>query len=127
VATNTEKIDELFKIAHTLTERVDALREEVKGVWPDVSKVTDAVAGLTTQAALLEQRVVELKAWKDQLGVPEVKAEVTVLKEKVKKIEDEAEKRGNRAWSIVPNIIGAIVNGLLAAAVAYFVARRGGP
>lgn len=59
--------------------------------------------------------------------MPEVKAEVTTLKEKVKKLEDAAEKRGNRAWSIVPNVVGAIVSGPIAAAVAYVVAKRGGP
>ncbi len=52
MATNTEKIDELFRIAHTLTERVDALREEVKGISPDLGKITDALSQVATRLAL---------------------------------------------------------------------------
>jgi hypothetical protein len=69
MAAHGEKIDELFKIAHTLTERVDGLREELKGLRPDLGKVSDAAADLTTQVALLKQGLAALQAWKDQLGV----------------------------------------------------------
>jgi hypothetical protein len=68
VATNTEKIDELFKIAHTLTERVDALREEVKGISPDLGKITDALSQVATRLALIEQQLVDSKVGKIRLA-----------------------------------------------------------
>jgi predicted nucleic acid-binding Zn-ribbon protein len=144
MAAHGEKIDELFKIAHTLTERVDGLRVELRAVRPDVVRVNETVAELSTQIALLKQELVGIQAWKDQLGVTEIKAEVIVLKEhtklvrelvdkanlgdqttevallrdRVKKLQDAAEKRGNRAWSLVPNLTAALVSGLISAIVA---------
>jgi len=151
VATNTEKIDELFRIAHTLTERVDALREEVKGISPDLGRITDTLSQVATRLALLEQQLGEFKGWKDHVGVAEIKAEVIILKEQtknfredldraggaelkteamllkeqVRKLQEAADKRGNRAWSMVPNVVGAIVSVVLGALVAYFVAKKG--
>ncbi len=60
-------------------------------------------------------------------GGAELKTELALLKEQVKKLQEAAEKRGNRAWSVVPNIVGAIVSVLLGALVAYYVAKKGTP
>ena len=122
--TNTDRIEELFKIAHTLTERVDSLREEMKGVWPDVGKVTDAVGKIETRLALIEQQLIELKQWKDQQGLTDHKSEINILKEQVKNLQETVDRAGNRLWSVVPNILGAIVSGIIAAIVAYYIAKH---
>jgi len=41
VATHGDKIDELFKIAHTLIERVDTLRAELQGMRREIAKFGD--------------------------------------------------------------------------------------
>jgi hypothetical protein len=54
-----------------------------------------------------------------------MKAQLEVLKEKVAKLEAALEKIGTRAWSVVPNVAGALVNVLLAALVAFVVSKYG--
>jgi hypothetical protein len=60
-------------------------------------------------------------------GGAEVKTELALLKEQVTKFQEAADKRGNRAWSLVPNVVGAIVSAVVSALVAYFVVKKGSP
>ena len=71
-----------------------------------------------------KHQVDELRQWKEHSGAVDVKAEVivlkeqirtvvavpdfSVLKEQVKQLVDAKDKRSNRAWAIVPPILGAL-------------------
>jgi hypothetical protein len=46
------------------------------------------------------------------------------LKKAMEAQQKEREERSRRLWSFGPNVVGAVVNGLIAAAVAYFISRR---
>ncbi|MCI0704288.1 MAG: hypothetical protein L0241_24785 [Planctomycetia bacterium] len=74
--------------------------------------------------ALLKRDLEELRRWADKNGTSEIKAELGRLTDRVTKVETAQEKVSTRAWSVVPNILGALVSGVIAALVAYFVARR---
>jgi hypothetical protein len=57
----------------------------------------------------------ELRRWTEKNSLSEIKPKMEVMAEKVSKVESALEKIGARAWSVVPNISGSIVNVLLAA------------
>ncbi len=85
------------------------------------------VAELRGVRAATEKALTELSA--DQKAAPadlnQARLALAVLQEKVIKLESSRETAGNRAWSVVPNISGAVVGGVIAAAVAFLVARSG--
>jgi hypothetical protein len=117
VATPTQKIEDLGKLIATLTERSDALSRDIAPVrqivtdlavlslqltelkqWRDQSGVSD----LKALADRLKEQVDELRQWKKDLGEIQIKNDLVLLKEKVAKIEAAQEKTGNRLWMIVP-------------------------
>jgi hypothetical protein len=73
----------------------------------------------------LKKDAEEFRRWSEKNGIAELKSQVEVLKEKVAKLEAALEKLGTRAWSVVPNLVGAIVNVILAAVVAFVVTKIG--
>jgi predicted nucleic acid-binding Zn-ribbon protein len=63
--------------------------------------------------------------------IRELSKEVAVLNERlntvredVKELKRAQEEASNKRWALLPPIVGAVVNVLLAAAVAYVVARK---
>jgi hypothetical protein len=95
------KIDELYKIAHTLTERVDSIRAEIRDHGTSGAKLAEVLSAVSTRVALLEQQISEVKSWKDQVIAIDLKTEVFVLKENVKKLQDASDRVGTRVWAIV--------------------------
>ncbi len=79
---------------------------------------------MKVEIIVLKEHTKKLREDVDKTSQGDLKTDVTLLKDKVKKLEDAAEKSGNRAWSIVPNLIGALVDVLLGAAIAYWVAKK---
>jgi hypothetical protein len=92
--TQGEKIDDLSNLLATLTERVDNLRGVVEGL----GEVKIAIAVLHRDVDELRRNHAEMK-----------------------KAEDETSRR---RLSFFPPLVAALVNGLIAAAVAYFIARK---
>ena len=100
MATNTEKIDELYRLVTTLAARFDALDKDVQGVWPEIEKVSAVVGGIKTQTTALEEQVNFLKPVRDQ--VEAMSREVAVLKDQTKRLRDDLDKAGGRLWALVP-------------------------
>ncbi len=92
------QLDELEKLVQTLAERLDHVRKEVEGIDGEQSKASDSFWELKTNVAVLNERFGELK----------------------RVLEDSSRKR----WALLPPVIGAVINVLLAALVAYLVARK---
>jgi predicted nucleic acid-binding Zn-ribbon protein len=99
-----------------INEIVAELNERVNGLVERINAANDAHAANTRalvdlhreyerEIALLKRDVDDLKKWKDDH----------------KKERDETSRR---LWAFGPNLLAAIVNVLLAALVAYFVANR---
>jgi hypothetical protein len=72
----------------------------------------EIIRNLTWHVATLYERVKGLGTQLEALG-----RDVDDLKRELKDASD-------RRWSLVPPIVGAVVSGLIAALVAYFVARK---
>jgi predicted nucleic acid-binding Zn-ribbon protein len=107
--TNSDKISDLEKAVATLQERIDTARREmatVKTIHAETARVlADLRREHEREMALLKREVEDLKKWKDEQ----------------KKM---GEERSRRLWAFGPNIIAALIGGLIAAAVAYFMPRR---
>ena len=122
--THGEKIDELTRVQTVLAERVARLREKVK-----------EHSALPTRIALLEQQVVDLKkgfeaiarveAALAKLGdaVATLTTRMAVVEHQIADLRKARDETSRKRWSVVGPVVGALVNGLIAAAVAYFVAR----
>lgn len=133
--TDGEKIDELEKTVAALIERSENDDARIARLTEDVEKAQQAERSAAQalndlrrdhdrEIALLKRELEEQRKWTEKNGVGELKTEIGLLKEKVAKLEAANERGGNRAWSVVPNILGAIVSSGIAAVVAFLVARR---
>lgn len=97
----------------TLADRVLELERLVTDLIAQIRFSAEAIDGLKTKEAKAAETVNDLRR--------ESERDIAVLKEKVAKLEASRGKAGDRAWSVVPNIVGA----LIAAVVAFLVARYG--
>ena len=103
------RIDELKDPVITLTERVSTLRNELTAVIAKqdetVRSVTEMRREYEKDIALLKRELADIQKWKDEQ----------------KKERDEVSRR---LWAFGPNLVGAIVSGLIAFVVAYFTVNR---
>jgi hypothetical protein len=115
-----DKVEELQRTVATLLERVDTIRK-LQDASDDVQRdIARELANLRREhakeladlrrehekeLALLRREVEDLKTWRDDRN-------------------KERDDRSRRAWSFGPAALGAVINGLLAAAIAYFISRR---
>lgn len=133
--TDCEKIDELEKTVAALLEHSKASDDQIARLSGELKQAqqNERVALQTLndfrrehdrEVVLLNRELEEQRKWAEKNGTSELKAELAHLKDKFAKLEAAHERIGNRAWSVVPNVFGALVSGTIAALVAYFVARR---
>ena len=103
------KIDDLKDAVTTLAERVNNLVKELtalNGVHAETAKtVAEIRREYDKEIALLKKDIEGMTKWKDDL-------------------KREQDEHGRRLWAFGPNVAGAIINVVLAAIVAYFVASR---
>jgi hypothetical protein len=107
--TDGTKIDEMQTVLATFGERLDNVRNELKESGANLADVVKILGEMKTDVALLRKDCEGLQKWKDDL----------------KKEKDEGARR---RWAFGPNVVGAIVNVLLGAAVSgivtYFAMRH---
>lgn len=126
------KADDLLLRVIEVEKAVAILRTEIGQHSKAIDDLNSTVRDLAKQAqdfrvrfeaefAAVKQDREEFRRWCDKNGTAELKAQVDLLKDQVKKLESAGEKFGTRAWSVVPNIVGA----LIAAIVAFLVAKYG--
>lgn len=104
-----DKVDELQRTAATLIERLDNALKSLDAVYEAQRETARELGDLRRQhemeIALLKRELEEFKKWKDEQR-------------------KERDERSRRLWAFGPNILAAVIGGLIAAAVAYFVPRR---
>lgn len=107
--TDGEKIDELKEAVAVLTEQFQTTFQNLKSVEGRLSEIAKDLADLRREhekeTAMMKRELEDLKKWKDEQ----------------KKEHDEW---GRRVWAFGPNVIGAVVSGIIAALVAYFISRH---
>ena len=107
--TDGDKIDELEKLGASLTVQIASAVKELEAVFDAHSETAKTVIGLQREfekeVALLKREIEEFKRWKED----QKKAR---------------EEQSRRLWAFGPNLLAALISGLISAAVAYFVARR---
>jgi hypothetical protein len=100
-----DDVKRLHRNVDTLLERVANLRLIVRAVQGGNSKNSRAVVALRQEVALMQREIEELKSWKaDQ--------------------KKQQEEWGRRLWAFGPNLLAAVVGGLIAATIAYFIPRH---
>ncbi len=102
------KIDELEKLGVTLLTRLDNADKELSAVYAAHKEFVQQLADLRREyereIALLKREVEELKKWKDDS-------------------KKQGEERTRRLWAFGPNLLAAVIGGLIASAIAYFTKR----
>ena len=127
--TQGEKIDELEKFVASILTQLREIQRAIDDLGDEAAKNREGLASLRLdsekQLVGLTKDVEELRRWTEKNGTAELRNEIVLLKEKISKLELAQEKIGTRAWSVVPNILGALVTGVIAAIVAFLVAKYG--
>lgn len=116
-----DRVDELTKLAHGLAEQVRALDGQLSGVVSEKAGLGQEVSGISKMLAVVEQKLLDLRAWKDSFGtIDQIRIDNALLRkevEELKKWQDEVKKQkdelGRRLWGLAAPIVGAIVGWLL--------------
>ncbi len=114
-------ISSILEQIKQLSKSVDLLNETRRD---NTQLLNDLQRDYEKEFVAVKKDIDELRRWTEKNGLAEIKPKIEVMAEKVSKVETALEKIGTRAWSVVPNISGAVVNVLLAAVVAFIVAKR---
>ncbi len=133
--TDVERIDDLAKAVTEIEKLIARIVKEIEILGKSLDRLHDSTResgeghhelrrNYERELAVLKRDLEELRRWADRNGSTELRGEAGVLKEKVVQLEAARERDTSRAWSLVPNVVGAVVSSGLAALVAYFVARR---
>jgi len=105
----SDKVGELERTAATLIERVTNAAESLGGLHGAHEELarefSDLRRAYEREIALQRRDLDDFKKWQDEQ-------------------KKEREERNRRLWAFGPNLLGAVVNGLIAAAVAYFISHR---
>lgn len=124
----TKELSDLDKLVAVIVEQLKAVNRSLDALNAGQKEAAERHAELQRdherEVAVLKQLLDELRRWTEKNGVSDLKVEIGLLKEKVSKLEAAQERSGTRAWSVVPNVLGAIVSSTLAGVIAYFVARK---
>ena len=89
----------------------------------------EIIRQLTKDFAALEERTKTLRKEIDKLDdlpvrVAVLSADAQSLRNEVNDVKRQLEDARRMRWSLIPPIVGAVVSGVIAALVAYFVARK---
>ena len=101
----SDRVDELRREVATLAERVDNLRISYSRADRAQEVHVRELADLKRDVVLLRREIEALQKWREDH----------------KKDQDE---RTRRLWAFGPNLVAALLSGVISATVAYFVARR---
>src|SRR6266508_707618 len=114
-----DKVEELQRAAATLTERLNHAVKSLDALYDAHKDTAHHLAELRRE---YEREVTQLKR--------EVEKEVALLTREVedfKKWKDDEKKQGDewnrRLWAFGPNLLAAVIGGLIAGAIAYFIRR----
>ncbi len=104
-----DRVAELEKTAAKLLARLDVADRTLDALSNDHKlsdrELADVRREHETEIALLKREIEELKSWKSD-----------------RKKQDEEWSR--RLWAFGPNLLAAVIGGLIAAAIAYFIPHR---
>jgi chromosome segregation ATPase len=104
-----DRVAELETSAATHAERLDTIVRSLDTVFDDQEETARELADVRREhekeIALLKREVEELKNWRTE-----------------RKRQDEEWSR--RLWAFGPNLLAAVVGGVIAAAIAYLIPRR---
>jgi len=97
------KVEDLSKLAATLTEQVGNLQKEIKGSVTAQAETAKVLAAFRTDIALLGQQSAELKNLKEQLGaLADLKISIALLEravEELKRAKDNG-AAGSGRWPV---------------------------
>jgi chromosome segregation ATPase len=115
-----DKVEDLTKLAATLTEQVGNLQKEIKSISIDGAALGRGMADLRTNVALLERQSAEWKFIKDQLEIlAALKITIALIEQNVEELKKTKEEWSRRVWALAGPILGAVVGVLLG----YFLRR----
>lgn len=128
------KVEDVHRIVVEVEKLISGILEQNKQFGKSLDSLNEA-RGENTQLlndlqrdcekdfVAVKKDIDELRRWTEKNSMSDIKPKIEVMAEKVSKVETALEKFGTRAWSVVPNISGAVVNVLLAALVAFIVTK----
>jgi hypothetical protein len=115
-----DKVEDLTKLTAAHTEQLQNLRESLKDAGANHTKTANALNDLKNVVVRLEQQLVELNKWKEELGfLTDLRTDVAILRRDVDKLEKTKEEWSRRLWAMAGPIVGAVVGVLLG----YFLRR----
>jgi hypothetical protein len=126
---NTQRIEALESQAASVSARLDGYDIKINGIIEALKRGTEVTERHTSTITVIEQRLLVLVDMKHSLAeIVAIRLELVALKkdlenrtkwkEDLKKERDEA---GRRLWAFGPNLLAAIISGLISLLVALLV------
>ena len=127
--TNTEKIEELTKLTSDLDSRLKVQEETIRWLSEALKKGTDTTTEHGLKIVSVEEKLVVLVDFKRCVDtVSTIQQDLVALRkdvENLQKWKDELKKEkdesSRRRWAFGPNIVGALISGIISLLVALLV------
>ena len=126
--TNTEKIDDLLALTANLSSRLDVHDEQIKGIVEGLKKGADTTEGHTSKITVIEQQLVLVDLKGCAAAITVIEQELVAFKkdlESLKSWKDEQKKERDefwrRAWALLPNLLAAVVGGLISLGIGLLI------
>ena len=115
------KVIEVEKFVAILRTEIDQHAKAIDDLYASVRELSrhaqEVRVRCETEFATVRQDRDEMRRWCEKNGTADIKTQIELLKERLQRLESLFEKVGNRAWSVVPNVVGALISGVIAALV----------
>lgn len=105
-----DKVEELTKLTAAHREQIGNARERIQEIIAQQAGITQGLAELKTEVALLRQQFGEVKQLKEQLeALSSLKVNVAILERTVEELKQTKEEWSRRFWAMLGPILGAVV------------------
>jgi hypothetical protein len=127
--TNTQRIETLEGRAETVLARIEVHEAQIKGILEVLKKGTDVTEGHTSKITVIEQQLLVLVDLKGSLAIlATIDKDIVALKKDVEglskwreELKKERDEAARRLWAFGPNVVAAVISGMMSLAVALLV------
>src|SRR5271166_4041955 len=102
-----DKVEELTKITAAQAQEIRQVREKIDELVRAREETVKAIGELKNVTVRLDQQIVELYRWKEELGsLTDLKTELAILRRDVDKLEHTKEEWSRRLWAVAGPVLG---------------------
>ena len=122
------RIDDLVDLTRALSSQIEVHDTQIKGIIEGLKQGTDTTEGHTSKITIIEQQlnIIDLKGCAAAITAIEkeliaIRNDLSSLKSWKDDQKKERDETSRRAWALLPNLLAAVVGGLVSLGIALLI------